>query len=223
MRFSFSSVAAVAALEELCCSSVAAPFSNVKSAVGSELPHSIVVEVSYDDVALAIHGNPVRDVELCSCTDAVRKPFTSGSSENFHAAGLPRRSWSLADVCPRPTPPLSSTVRDALSPVVKCKFFWESAVFETMTELYVCSIFCPLPSHVCAETRQHFALAECSIEVAVSMFEQCVTLSLSHTLTHTHTRTHTHEDRRDARKTGEGALVDAISSCSASDVKGKVD
>ena len=31
MRFSFSSVAAVAALEELCCSSVAAAVSNVKS------------------------------------------------------------------------------------------------------------------------------------------------------------------------------------------------
>ena len=122
---------------------------------------------------------------------------------------------------------LSLSLFDGQRCIVTCRKMQilrcESEVFETMTEPYVCSIFCPLPSHVCAETRQHFALAKCSIEVAVSMFEQCVTLSLSHTLTHTHTRTHTHEDRRNARKTGEGALVDAISSCSASDVKGKVD
>jgi hypothetical protein len=33
------------------------------------------------------------------------------------------------------------------------------------------------------------------VEVAVSIFKQCVTPSLSHTLSHTHTYTHTHTTR----------------------------
>ena len=60
-------------------------------AVGRDLAQSAIVGVRYDDAALAIHGNPDRAVELRSCAGAVRKPRTSGPSENYHAAGLPRR------------------------------------------------------------------------------------------------------------------------------------
>ena len=55
-------------------------------AVGSDLAHSLIAVFRYDDVALAIHGNPARAVELRSCAGAVRKPLISGPSENFHAA-----------------------------------------------------------------------------------------------------------------------------------------
>jgi hypothetical protein len=43
----------------------------------------MVAVVRYDDAALAIHCNPGRDVELRSCTSAVRKPEPSGPRENF--------------------------------------------------------------------------------------------------------------------------------------------
>ena len=52
------------------------------------------------------------------------------------------------------------------------------------------------------------------VEVAVSMFKQCVTLSLSHTLSHTTSQ---------AMLSGEGDLADAICQCSASNVKGTVE
>ncbi len=56
------------------------------------------------------------------------------------------------------------------------------------------SRFCLLSSHeVFAETRQHFALAKCSKEVAVFMFKQCVSFSPSHT----HTRTGEMLERRE--------------------------
>ncbi len=52
------------------------------------LAHTMIAVVHDDDVALAIHGNPVDDsaVELRSCARAVRKPFPSGPSERADGA-----------------------------------------------------------------------------------------------------------------------------------------
>ena len=55
-------------------------------AVGSDLLHSLIVVIRYDDAALAIHANPTRTVELRCCAGAVRKPGTSGPCERAHGA-----------------------------------------------------------------------------------------------------------------------------------------
>ena len=52
------------------------------------------------------------------------------------------------------------------------------------------------------------------VEVAVSLFKQCVTLSLSHSLSLTTSQ---------VMLSGEGDLGDAICQCSASNVKGTVE
>ena len=48
-------------------------------AVGSDLEQSLIVAVSDNNVALAIHGYPMRAVELCICAGAFRKPGKSGT------------------------------------------------------------------------------------------------------------------------------------------------
>jgi hypothetical protein len=84
------------AVELRCCAGAvrkllnSGPRERAHGAVWSDLAHSMVVVVRYDDVAFAVHGNPFRAAELRSCAGAVRKPFTSGPREHFHVAGLPR-------------------------------------------------------------------------------------------------------------------------------------
>ena len=59
------------------------------------------------------------------------------------------------------------------------------------TEPQVGSLFCPLSSHVCAETRQQMLKRGSRFYVQAV----CNSLSMTHTLSHTYTHTHTHTTR----------------------------
>ncbi len=96
--------------------------------------------------------------------------------------------------------------------ILLCRDLWKNSLSAHSSVL--CRLTCA-PRHASISPWRN-AQKSCRFYVQAV----CNSLSITHTL-NTHTRTH--EDRRNARKTGERALVDAVCSCSASNDKGTVD